>query len=117
MNETNTAQKKSVLLPCIAACLCLLSLSVIGWLGPVFGALFRGHDDGLDPLPVDRQIIFHIHWCWTIPIGCIVAAILLWGSRQWSRRTSAVVSVAAIISAVGAIIAFLVTAFRPIFHM
>lgn len=115
MNETDIVKKKPIVLPCIAGFLCILSLFMIGWVAPVFVQMFQ--DFGIDPLPVNMQIISHIHWFWTLPLGCVVAAGLIWGFRHWSRKTNHVVDVVAIVSAVIIFVAFAFTAFIPIFDM
>lgn len=111
MNEPKDIEKKPILLPCIVGFLFTLSLFLIGWAAPVFVQMFR--DFKIDPLPLNIRIISHIHWLWTLPLGCLVASILIWGSRRWSRKTRLIVDVIAIVLAVIVFIAFVLTTFRP----
>jgi hypothetical protein len=64
-------------------------------------------DFGIDPLPFNMQIISRIHWCWTLPLGIIVAAGLIWSSRHWSRKTTLRVATAAIVMAILVFVAFI----------
>ena len=109
MNEIASVDTKPVVLPCTAALLCLLSFSAIGWAAPVFAEIFR--DFGVDSLQL--RALSGIHWGWTLPLGCIVAAVLIRGSRQWSRRTNLKVDIAAIIFAIVMLLAFIYTIFVP----
>jgi len=115
MNETDTARKRPIVLPCIAGLLCVLSLFLIGKAAPVFVEMYRVFE--IDPLPPNILIISRIHWFWTLPLGSIIAAILIWGSRRWSRRTNLVVDVVCIVSAVTIFMTFAITAFVPVFDM
>lgn len=109
MNDIAPAEKKPVVLPCTAALLCLLSFSVIGWAAPEFAEIYR--DFGID-LPRIRALSL-IHWSWTIPMGCLVAAVLIRGSRHWSRSTNLKVDIAAIILAIALFVAFVCTILAP----
>jgi len=77
---------KPLVLPCIAGSLCVISLLLIGVTAPEFVHTTRELVGS--PLPLVTRIISHIHWEWTLPLGCMIAAVLIWGSRRWSRQTS-----------------------------
>ncbi len=115
MTETTKAEKLPVAAPCVASVLWLLSLLFMGWTAPVFLEMFR--DFGVDPLPYPLRLISHLHWHWTLPLGGLIAAGLLWSSRHWSRRTTLAVDAVAMALAVVALIAFFCTVFRPIFRV
>ena len=113
MNEIDIAEKKPIVLPCIASFLCILSLFFIGWTAPAFMEMYR--DFGVDPLPPHLRVISHIHWFWTLPLGGLVAAGLILSSRHWSRKTTLSIDIAFIMLAILVFIAFVFAVFLPIF--
>lgn len=54
------------------------------------------HDFGIDPVSPRLMVISHIHWSWTLPLGCLLALAVFWCSRRWSQKTNVLVAVAAI---------------------
>lgn len=104
---------KPIVLPWIAACICLLSLLLIGMAAPVFLEMYSGF--GIDPLPLHLRIVALIHWIWTVPVGLFIASILIWGTKHWSRVTNLRIDVAAIVVAITVILAFAyATLFIPV---
>lgn len=114
MDETDIVEKKPIVFPCIAGFLRVPSLFMVGWAGPVFVEMFR--DFGIDPLPLDMQIISRIRWFWIFSLYCLIAAMLISGSRQWARKMNLIVDVLSIVLAVTLSFAFAFTAFLPIFN-
>jgi hypothetical protein len=110
---TERDEKKPIVLPCIAAVLCLLFFLLIGWASPVFLEMYR--DFGVDPLPLSLRVISIIHWSWTLPLGGLVAAGLVWGSRHCPRKTTVLIDAVAIALAAGLFVMFIVSVFQPIF--
>ena len=105
--------KKSGLLPCIAGTLCVLILFSIGLVAQVFTAMWR--DFYIDPQPIPHQIVSLIHWAWTLPLGIVIAAALIFGSRRWSRRVTTIVSLLIILLAIVMLLAFVASLYsRPI---
>jgi hypothetical protein len=113
MNKTVIIEKGSIILPCIAGFLCILSLFLIGWAAPVFMKMYR--DFGIDPLPPHLRVISLIHWFWTLPLGAVVAGGLIWSSRRWSRNTTLSINIAAMTLAILVFTGFVFTLFQPIF--
>ena len=115
MTETETTEKKPIVLPCIAAVLSIASLFLIGQAGPAFSEMYK--DFGVDALPWNIQFISCFHFLWTLPLGCLVAGVLLWGSRRWTRRRSLLVAGLAAGLAVVCFFVFVFISMMPIFHM
>ena len=113
MNKTEIFEKKPIVLPCIAAFLCIVSLFLVGWAAPVFMEMFR--DFGVNPLPLHLRVISRLHWVWTLPVGTLVAVGLMWSSRHWPRKTTLSIDTAAIALAIVVFIAFVLAVFQPIF--
>ncbi len=93
MNE-NTIARHPVVLPIIASLLCLAMLTMAGLTGPVFAEMIQ--DFELDPLSTRLKIATSLRWYWTMPIGALMAFILMRGSRVWSRHTNMIVDIAVI---------------------
>jgi len=115
MTDNDTVGRKPIVLPCIAGALCIASLFIIGKAGTAFPEMYR--DFGIDPLPWNIRVISLFHWFWTLPLGCLVATVLLWGSRQWTRKRSLLVAGLATVFAVMLFFAFAFIAMMPILHM
>lgn len=107
MNATDKLEKKPIVLPCIAGCICILSLLLMGTAAPAFLEMYR--DFGIDPLPVPLRVIAIFHWMWTVPVGLLVALVLIWGTRHWSRATNLRIDVTAIVLAITMVVAFAYT--------
>lgn len=116
MSKNTTVQKKSIVLACLAGFFCTVSLFLIGWTAPVFVGMYR--DLGVDPLPANIRIISHIHWFWTMPIGCLIAGIMIWGSeRWWSQKASVAVNMTVMSVAVLVLMLFAFTSVLSVFDI
>ena len=84
MKQTDTAEKKPIVLPCIAGLLWILLAYLFGVIAPVFADIYRD----FNLAPGRSRFLSSFHWYWTMPLGFLVAGFLVWGSRHWTRKTN-----------------------------